>query len=147
MCASRQLSGLKAFFAEVVTGSARYERKETEAGAIRRTTPVPAQGSRASRLGNSGCQRERPDGAAPVTGEKAQSSLSSIVTTATRLTPLSAMTRPLPSLVGIILRTTPPPDGIEKVWNFWVFGSKRTRAFGLVLPSTYHTMSCSVVMP
>src|SRR3954447_17414771 len=45
----------------------------------------------------------------------------------TALKPLVAMAM-LPSLVGIIWRTMPPPPfGIGKVWNFSVLGSKRTR--------------------
>ena len=76
--------------------------------------PVHAQGSRASMRRISPCQRERQYYTAPATVRKNQL----MVTTATRLTPLSAMTRPLPSLVGIMLRTTPPPDGIGNVWNF-----------------------------
>ena len=47
----------------------------------------------------------------------------------------------------LMLRTTPPPEGIGKVWNVSVFGSKRTRPFGLELPSSYQTMPFSTVMP
>src|SRR4030095_7247642 len=67
-------------------------------------------------------------------------------THATRSRPLQAKTR-LPSFVGIMLRTTPPPDGMIHVWNFSVFGSKRTSVFGLTADSLYHTMSFTAVMP
>src|SRR6267378_3279814 len=47
-----------------------------------------------------------------------------------------------PSRVGIIWRTTPPPpSGIWKVWNFSVFGSKRTRLLGRVFDSIYQMTS------
>src|SRR4051812_37565032 len=59
---------------------------------------------------------------------------------ATLLTPLSAITR-FPSFVGIMFRTTPPPEGMVQVWNFSVFGSKRTRVFGLTADSLYQMMS------
>ena len=36
----------------------------------------------------------------------------------------------LPSRVTIMLRTTPPPEGIAQVWNFSVSGSNRTSVFG-----------------
>src|SRR5437016_4577770 len=67
-------------------------------------------------------------------------------TKATRFRPLQAITR-LPSGVAIMLRTTPPPDGITQVWNFSVLGSKRTSVFGLTADSLYHTMSFRVVIP
>ena len=54
-----------------------------------------------------------------------------IVTRATMLSALSAITMLLPSRVVIMLRTTPPPDGMAQVWNFSVLGSKRTSVFGL----------------
>src|SRR5437868_8790642 len=57
-------------------------------------------------------------------------------TSPTMFNPLSAITR-FPSLVGIMLRTTPPPPGIFQLWKTCVFGSKRTSAFGLVADSTY----------
>src|SRR6266702_2193294 len=59
-------------------------------------------------------------------------------TKATRFRPLQAITR-LPSGVAIMLRTTPPPDGITQVWNFSVLGSKRTSVFGLTPDSLYQT--------
>ena len=36
-----------------------------------------------------------------------------------------------------MLRTTPPPPGMTQVWNFSVFGSKRTSVFGLTADSLY----------
>ena len=46
-----------------------------------------------------------------------------------------------------MLRTTPPPDGITQVWNFSVFGLKRTSVFGLTADSLYQISSFSAVMP
>ena len=63
------------------------------------------------------------------------------------MTPLHASTSPLPSAVGIMLRTTPPPEGITQVWNFSVFGLKRTSVFGLTADSLYQISSFSAVMP
>jgi putative membrane protein len=54
------------------------------------------------------------------------------------LTPLHASAR-LPSRVGIMLRTMPPPEGIAHVWNRCVCGSKRTSVFGRTPDSLYHT--------
>src|SRR5712691_3697713 len=65
-------------------------------------------------------------------------------TSATMFSPDSASAR-LPSLVGIMLRTVPPPDGIFQVWNFSVLGSKRTSVLGLAPDSPYHNTS-SLVM-
>src|SRR5262245_45597448 len=67
-------------------------------------------------------------------------------TSATRLTPLHAITR-FPSGVAIMWRTTPPPDGITQVWNFSVLGSKRTNVFGLTADSLYQMTSSDAVMP
>jgi len=47
-----------------------------------------------------------------------------ISTCATRFTPLSASTS-FPSAEAIMLRTTPPPEGITQVWNRSVAGSKK----------------------
>ncbi len=60
-------------------------------------------------------------------------------------TPLSARAN-LPPGATTMLRTTPPPAGIGTLWNFSVFGSKRTRAFGRVLDSAYQTIPFSTVM-
>ena len=47
-----------------------------------------------------------------------------------RSTPLHAKTS-LPSLVAVMLRTTPPPEGIVQISNFCLCGSKRASVFGL----------------
>ena len=67
-------------------------------------------------------------------------------TSATRLRALQASTR-LPSVVAIMFRTTPPPDGITHVWNFSVWVSKRTSVFGLTPDSLYQTTLPTVAMP
>jgi hypothetical protein len=67
-------------------------------------------------------------------------------TNAIPFTPLHASHK-LPSGVATMLRTTPPPDGIIHVWNFSVFGSKRTTVFGLVFDSLYQMTSPIAVMP
>jgi hypothetical protein len=36
-----------------------------------------------------------------------------------------------------MLRTTPPPEGIGQLWNYSVFGSKRTTVFGSTPDSLY----------
>src|SRR5206468_3158539 len=69
-----------------------------------------------------------------------------ISTSATRFTPLQAIAR-LPSRVTDTLRTTPPPEGIAHVWNFSVFGSKRTTVFGFTADSLYQMTSWIDVMP
>jgi len=69
-----------------------------------------------------------------------------ISTSATRFRPLQAMTR-FPSRVAIMLRTTPPPEGIVHVWNFSALGSKRTRVLGLTPDSLYQTTSFSPTIP
>src|SRR3954451_22022822 len=69
-----------------------------------------------------------------------------MVTSATRLTPLSASAR-LPSRVTFMLRTTPPPAGMIHVWNFSVRGSKRTSVLGRTPDSLYHTAPPVVAMP
>src|SRR5579885_1625974 len=69
-----------------------------------------------------------------------------ISTMAIPLTPLQASQR-LPSGVGIMFRTTPPPDGIVHVWNFSVLESKRTTVFGFTPDSLYQMTLPIVVMP
>src|ERR1017187_7077533 len=68
------------------------------------------------------------------------------VTNATTFSPLSVRTS-LPSVVCIMLRTTPPPAGIAQVWNFSVLGSKRTSVFGLTADSLYQMMPFTEVIP
>src|SRR5579864_9189519 len=68
------------------------------------------------------------------------------VTSATTFSPLSVRTS-LPSVVCIMLRTTPPPAGITQVWNFSVLGSKRTSVLGRTPDSLYHTMPSTMVIP
>src|SRR5229473_752225 len=67
-------------------------------------------------------------------------------TSAMPLTPLQASHK-FPSRSAIMLRTTPPPDGITQVWNFSVAGSKRTTVLGLTPDSLYHTMLFTAVIP
>jgi hypothetical protein len=67
-------------------------------------------------------------------------------TKAMRLTPLQASTR-FPSRVAIMLRATPPPEGIGHVRKVALFGSKRTRVLGFVPDSLYHTMSFNAAIP
>src|ERR1700686_3915315 len=69
-----------------------------------------------------------------------------MVTRATLFTPLSVSTS-LPSVVCIMLRTTPPPEGMAQVWNFSVLGSKRTSVFGFTADSLYQMMSFTEVIP
>jgi hypothetical protein len=69
-----------------------------------------------------------------------------ISTSATLLTPLQASTRLL-SAVRIMFLTTPPPDGMVQVWNFSVYGSKRTRVLGRTADSLYQTAGPTVAMP
>src|SRR5207302_9571425 len=69
-----------------------------------------------------------------------------ISTSAILFTPLSASAR-LPSFVTLTLRTTPPPDGIFQVWNFSVFGSKRTSVFGSTPDSLYQITPLITAMP
>src|SRR5262249_23588789 len=57
-------------------------------------------------------------------------------TSATLLTPLSAMTR-FPSGVAFMLRTTPPPPGMAQLWNFSDLISNRTSTCGRIADSTY----------
>ena len=45
----------------------------------------------------------------------------------------------LPSGVTSILRTMSPPPGMAQLWNFSVFGSKRTMVFGLANDSLYQS--------
>src|SRR6185437_8224645 len=109
-----------------------------------------ARKSRASTGGGTGCQPEgrEPEGWLASRSGDAQCLNQLILAIATWLTPLSAITKPVPSLVGIMLRITPPPEGSSgKVWNVSVLGSNRTNPLGLVLPSSYHTTSWSTVMP
>src|SRR6266446_3937287 len=72
--------------------------------------------------------------------------LGRISTMPTMLRPLIAIAI-LPSRVGIMWRTMPPPLGICQVWNFSVLGSNRTRLFGRVFDSTYQILSSITVMP
>src|SRR5215470_2974071 len=72
--------------------------------------------------------------------------LGRISTMPTMLIPLIAIAI-LPSRVGIMWRTMPPPLGICHVWNFSVLGSNRTRLFGRVFDSTYQILSSITVMP
>src|SRR5882762_11133526 len=73
-------------------------------------------------------------------------SLFFIVTSATTFSPLSVRTS-LPSVVCIMLRTTPPPAGITQVWNFSVLGSKRTSVLGRTPASLYQMMPSTMVIP
>ena len=68
-------------------------------------------------------------------------------TSATLPAPLSASTSARPSVVGIMLRTTPPPEGMGQLWNFAEWGSKRTRVFGRTPDSLYQMTPSSAVMP
>lgn len=63
----------------------------------------------------------------------------STTASAMRFTPLSAIAM-LPSRVTIMLRTTPPPDGIVQVWNVSVAGSKRTSVLGRTPDSLYRSV-------
>src|SRR5215470_1600305 len=67
-------------------------------------------------------------------------------TRATRLTPLSAIAI-LPSRNTLMLRTTPPPPGMIQLWNFSVFGSKRTIVFGRIADSLYQMTPFTCTMP
>src|SRR5215471_13657045 len=62
------------------------------------------------------------------------------------LTPLSAIAILL-SRVTNMWRTMPPPSGISQVWNFSVFGSKRTSVFGRTFDSQYQMTSSITAMP
>ena len=53
----------------------------------------------------------------------------------------------LPSGVTEVLRTMLPPPGIGQVWNFAVFGSKRTIVFGVAFDSLYQMTSLIDEMP
>src|SRR5687768_13893798 len=53
----------------------------------------------------------------------------------------------LPSGVDIMLRMTPPPDGIAQVWNFCVAGSNLTIVFGRTPDSLYQTSLPNEAMP
>jgi len=46
-----------------------------------------------------------------------------------------------------VLRTMLPPPGIGQVWNFAVFGSKRTIVFGVAFDSLYQMTSLIAEMP
>src|SRR5215471_6079411 len=67
-------------------------------------------------------------------------------TSATLLTPLSAMTR-FPSGVAFMFLTTPPPPGIAQLWNFSDLISNRTRTFGRIADSTYQIAPFRYVIP
>jgi hypothetical protein len=62
------------------------------------------------------------------------------------LTRLFAVTG-LPSRVTLMLRTMSPPPGIAQLWNFSVFGSKRTIVFGLAPDSLYQSAPLAKTMP
>jgi hypothetical protein len=53
----------------------------------------------------------------------------------------------LPSRVTEVLRTILPPPGIGQLWNFEVFGSKRTIMFGVAFDSLYQMTSLIAEMP
>jgi hypothetical protein len=69
-----------------------------------------------------------------------------IVTNVTVFTKLFARTN-LPSRVTEVLRTILPPPGIGQLWNFAVFGSKRTIVFGVAFDSLYQMTSLIAEMP
>src|SRR5262245_48302151 len=64
----------------------------------------------------------------------------------TWLTRLLAVTG-LPSRSTSILRTMSPPPGIAQLWNFSVFGSKRTMVLGLTPDSLYQSAPRAKTMP
>jgi len=68
------------------------------------------------------------------------------VTSVTALTRLLASTK-LPSRVTEVFLTIFPPPGIAQLWNFSVFGSKRTTVFGVVPDSLYQMTSLIAEMP
>src|SRR5207248_9104899 len=69
-----------------------------------------------------------------------------IRTSVTSLVKLFASTK-LPSRVTSVLRTMLPPPGMVQVWNFSVFGSKRTTVFGLASDSLYQSTPLMSEMP
>lgn len=69
-----------------------------------------------------------------------------IVTNVTVFTKLFARTN-LPSPVTEVLRTILPPPGIGQLWNFVLFGSKRTIMFGVAFDSLYQMTSLIAEMP
>ena len=69
-----------------------------------------------------------------------------IFTSVTALTRLLASTKS-PSRVTEVLRTMLPPPGIVQLWNFSVFGSKRTTVFGVVPDSLYQMTSWMAEIP
>src|SRR6516162_9418059 len=69
-----------------------------------------------------------------------------IVTNVTAFTKLFARTN-LPSRVTDVLRTILPPPGITQLWNFSVFGSKRTTVLGAASDSLYQMTSLITEMP
>lgn len=62
---------------------------------------------------------------------------------ATLFTPLSARYT-LPSAVATMLRTTPPPEGIGVLENFFVRGSNLTNVFGSMPDSLNQTVPSGV---
>src|SRR5437870_2554065 len=64
-------------------------------------------------------------------------------TMATLFTPLSARYT-LPSAVATMLRTTPPPEGIGVLENFFVRGSNLTNVFGSMPDSLNQTVPSGV---
>src|SRR6476659_9182468 len=79
-------------------------------------------------------------------GDPAVAAAYLISTSETALTRLLANTK-LPSGVTSVLRTMLPPPGITQLWNFSVFGSKRTTVFGVVPDSLYQMTSLMAEMP
>src|SRR5204862_6580538 len=69
-----------------------------------------------------------------------------ICTSVTSSTRLLASTQ-LPSRVTSTLRTMLPPPGMVQLWNFSVFGSKRTMVFGLASDSLYQITPLILEMP
>src|SRR5262249_53662932 len=69
-----------------------------------------------------------------------------IFTRLTVLTRLLASTKS-PSFVTSVLRTMWPPPGIAQLWNFSVFGSKRTTVFGSTSDSLYQMTPLIAEMP
>src|ERR1051326_7044637 len=91
--------------------------------------------------------RTRPARSYFQAGKRAARGLPLLISTiAMPLTPLHASHK-LPSGVGIMLRTTPPPDGIVQVWNFSVLGSKRTTVLGFTPDSLYQITLPIEVIP
>src|SRR5204862_6824677 len=69
-----------------------------------------------------------------------------IFTSVTVLARLFASTKS-PPFVTSVLRTMLPPPGMAQLWNFSVFGSKRTTVFGSVSDSLYQITLSLAEMP